>query len=99
MTVRTWFITGTLRGFGREFARAASERGDRVAATGRDTAALAALTERFGEAVLPLKLGVTDRGQAFETIAAAKEKFGRIDVVVNNAGYRLFGAIEEITPQ
>jgi len=96
---KIWFITGTSKGFGREFALAALERGDKVAATARDTSTLAPLADRFGDAVLPLQLDVTDRAQVFNSVAATKERFGRIDVVVNNAGYGLFGAIEEITDQ
>ncbi|MEU5872175.1 SDR family NAD(P)-dependent oxidoreductase [Glycomyces sp. NPDC047369] len=93
---KVWFITGSSRGFGREFALAALERGDRVAATARDTGALADLVDRFGDAVLPLRLDVTDRAEVFAAVAAAKEHFGRLDVVVNNAGYALVGAVEEL---
>ncbi|MDX2681485.1 SDR family NAD(P)-dependent oxidoreductase [Streptomyces sp. NY05-11A] len=93
---KVWFVTGSSRGFGREFALAALERGDRVAATARNAEALADLVERFGDAVLPLRLDVTDRAQVFEAVAAAKERFGRLDVVVNNAGYALVGAVEEL---
>jgi NAD(P)-dependent dehydrogenase (short-subunit alcohol dehydrogenase family) len=96
---KVWFITGTSKGFGREFARAALERGDKVAATARDVATLAELVDRFGDAVLPLQLDVTRRAQVIAAIAATNEQFGRIDVVVNNAGYGLFGAVEEITEQ
>ncbi len=96
---RVWFITGSSRGFGREFALAALERGDQVAATARDTAALTDLVDRFGDAVLPLRVDVTARTQVFEAVAATKERFGRLDVVVNNAGYALVGAVEEISEQ
>jgi len=96
---KVWFITGSSRGFGREFALAALERGDKVAATARNTEALTDLVERFGDAVLPLRLDVTDRTQVFEAVAAAKERFGRLDVVVNNAGYALIGAVEELGEQ
>src|SRR3989454_7025154 len=96
---KVWFITGSSRGFGREFALAALKRGDQVAATARNTKALADLVERFGDAVLPLRLDVTDRTQVFEAVAAAKERFGRLDVVVNNAGYSLIGAVEELGEQ
>ncbi|WP_217615703.1 SDR family NAD(P)-dependent oxidoreductase, partial [Cellulomonas sp. GbtcB1] len=61
---KVWFITGTSRGFGREFARAALGRGDRVVATARDTASLDDLVGEFGDAVLPLALDVTDRAAA-----------------------------------
>jgi NAD(P)-dependent dehydrogenase (short-subunit alcohol dehydrogenase family) len=96
---KVWFITGSSRGFGREFALAALERGDKVAATARNTETLTDLVERFGDAVLPLRLDVTDRTQVFEAVAAAKERFGRLDVVVNNAGYALVGAVEELGEQ
>jgi NAD(P)-dependent dehydrogenase (short-subunit alcohol dehydrogenase family) len=96
---KVWFITGTSRGFGREFARAALGRGDRVAATARDIATLDDLVGEYGDAVLPLALDVTDREAAFAAVGTAVERFGRLDVVVNNAGYGLFGAVEEITPE
>lgn len=96
---KIWFITGTSRGFGRQFAEAALERGDQVAATARDTSTLADLTERYGDAVLPLALDVTDKAAVQAGVSAAHEKFGRLDVVVNNAGYGLFGMVEEITEQ
>ena len=63
-----WFITGASKGFGREFAIAALERGDRVAATARDTKSLADLSGRFGERVLPLRLDITDRAADFEAV-------------------------------
>ncbi|MHA4854686.1 SDR family oxidoreductase [Rhodococcus sp. MSC1_016] len=96
---KTWFITGAGRGFGKEFARTALGRGGNVAATARNTSALDDLVQRFGEAVLPLQLDVTDRDAAFAAVKAAHEKFGHLDVVVNNAGYGLFGMVEEITEQ
>jgi NAD(P)-dependent dehydrogenase (short-subunit alcohol dehydrogenase family) len=97
MTEKIWFITGTSRGFGREWAIAALERGDKVAATARDVSTLDDLVERFGDAILPIALDVTDRAADFAAVARAHEKFGRLDVVVNNAGYGQFGLIEEIT--
>jgi NAD(P)-dependent dehydrogenase (short-subunit alcohol dehydrogenase family) len=97
MTAKTWFITGASRGFGREWTIAALERGDKVAATARDTATLDDLVERFGDAILPLRLDVTDRTAVFDTVARAHERFGSLDVIVNNAGYGQFGMIEEIS--
>lgn len=94
---KTWFITGSSRGFGRVWAQAALERGDRVAATARDTATLTELVDKFGDAVLPLELDVTDRGAAFAAVDEAHRHFGQLDVVINNAGYGLFGAIEELS--
>jgi NAD(P)-dependent dehydrogenase (short-subunit alcohol dehydrogenase family) len=97
MAEKIWFITGASRGFGREWAIAALERGDKVAATARDTATLEDLTQKYGEAVLPLRLDVDDRAADFAAVAQAHEHFGRLDVVVNNAGYGQFGFIEELS--
>jgi NAD(P)-dependent dehydrogenase (short-subunit alcohol dehydrogenase family) len=94
---KVWFITGTSKGFGREWTIAALERGDRVAATARDTATLADLTGKYGDAILPIELDVNDRAADFAAVARAHEHFGRLDVVVNNAGYGHFGFVEEIT--
>jgi NAD(P)-dependent dehydrogenase (short-subunit alcohol dehydrogenase family) len=95
-TTRTWFITGASRGFGRVWAEAALERGDNVAATARDTSTLADLASSHPDALLPLALDVTDRAAAFAAVATAHERFGRLDIIINNAGYGLFGAIEEV---
>jgi len=99
MTEKVWFITGTSRGFGREWAIAALERGDKVAATARDTSTLDDLVERFGDAILPIALDVTDRAADFAAVAQAHDHFGRLDIVVNNAGYGQFGFIEELSEQ
>jgi NAD(P)-dependent dehydrogenase (short-subunit alcohol dehydrogenase family) len=99
MTAKTWFITGASRGFGREWTIAALERGDRVAATARDTSTLDDLVQKYGEAVLPLQLDVTDRAADFAAVQQAHEHFGRLDVVVNNAGYGHFGFVEELSEQ
>lgn len=96
---KIWFITGAGRGFGHEFAKAALDRGDKVAATARDVNALEELHLECGDALLPLELDVTDRDKVFTAVAQAKETFGRLDVIVNNAGYGLFGAVDEITEQ
>ena len=92
---KTWFITGASRGFGRIWTEAALKRGDQVAATARDVASIADLTARFGDAVLPLALDVTDADQAQQAVTQAHARFGRLDVVVNNAGYSLVGTVEE----
>jgi NAD(P)-dependent dehydrogenase (short-subunit alcohol dehydrogenase family) len=97
MAEKVWFITGASRGFGREWSIAALERGDKVAATARDTSALDDLVEKYGDALLPLKLDVTDREADFAAVKAAHDRFGRLDVIVNNAGYGHFGFIEELT--
>lgn len=96
---KTWFITGASRGFGREWTIAALERGDRVAATARDTSTLDDLAQQYGDALLPLQLDVTDRAADFAAVQEAHAHFGRLDVVVNNAGYGHFGFIEELTEQ
>jgi NAD(P)-dependent dehydrogenase (short-subunit alcohol dehydrogenase family) len=97
MTAKVWFITGTSRGFGREWTTAALERGDRVAATVRDTSSLDDLVATYGDAILPIQLDVTDREADFAAVKQAHEKFGRLDVVINNAGYGQFGFIEELS--
>jgi NAD(P)-dependent dehydrogenase (short-subunit alcohol dehydrogenase family) len=95
--MKTWFITGTSRGFGREWAIAALDRGDQVAATARNPGTLADLVTKYGDAIVPVKLDVTDRQAAFAAVRQAHERFGRLDVVVNNAGYGQFGMVEEIS--
>src|SRR5712672_118231 len=99
MANKTWFITGTSRGFGREWTKAALERGDQVAATARDPSTLDDLKTEHGDALLPLTLDVTSREAAFGAVKRAHEHFGRLDIVVNNAGYGHFGMVEEISEQ
>lgn len=96
---KVWIITGASKGFGRVWAEAALDRGDSVAATARDTAALEDLVAKHGERVLPLQLDVTDKTAIDRSVAASHERFGRLDVVVNNAGYGQFGAIEEVSEE
>jgi NAD(P)-dependent dehydrogenase (short-subunit alcohol dehydrogenase family) len=97
MASKVWFITGTSKGFGRIWAQAALARGDRVAATARNVKTLAPLVERFGDRVAAIKLDVTDKAAIGAAISEAHARFGSLDVVVNNAGYGLFGTIEEIS--
>ena len=97
MASKVWFITGTSKGFGRVWAEAALARGDRVAATARDVSTLAPLVGRFGQQVAVITLDVTDKAAVNAAIAKANALFGRLDVVINNAGYGLFGAIEEVS--
>ena len=97
MTIKTWFITGTSRGFGREWTMAALERGDRVAATARDVGTLKDLVSTYGDRILPLALDVQDRAACFAAVDQAHAHFGQLDIVVNNAGYGQFGLIEELS--
>lgn len=93
---KTWFVTGSSRGLGRSFVEAALSRGDTVAATARNPASLDQLVATYGEVVLPLELDVTDKAAVFASVERAHDHFGRLDVIVNNAGYGLFGAVEEL---
>ncbi|MCZ4517163.1 SDR family oxidoreductase [Rhodococcus ruber] len=99
MTAKTWFITGTSKGFGREWAIAALDRGDRVAATARNTDSLKDLQEQYGDAILPIELDVNDRAADFAAVQQAYDNFGSLDIVVNNAGYGQFGMIEELSEE
>jgi NAD(P)-dependent dehydrogenase (short-subunit alcohol dehydrogenase family) len=99
MSKKVWFITGTSKGFGRVWAEAALARGDLVAATARNIETLSGLTQRYGKQVAALKLDVTNKAEVQAAVAEAHKRFGRLDVVVNNAGYGLFGTIEEISEQ
>jgi NAD(P)-dependent dehydrogenase (short-subunit alcohol dehydrogenase family) len=93
------FITGASRGFGNLWAEAFLQRGDKVAATARNLDSLAGLSKKYGNALLPIKLDVTNRQAAFEAVQQAKDHFGRLDVIINNAGYGLFGTVEETTEE
>jgi len=92
---KVWFITGTSRGFGRVWAEAALERGDKVAATARNLDSIADLKEKYGDNVLTLQLDVTKHDEVKSTLEQAHAHFGRLDIVFNNAGYSLVGTIEE----
>ena len=94
---KVWFITGASRGFGRVWAEAALERGDKVAATARSLESISDLRERFGDSVLPLQMDVTDAARVPEAVQQAFEHFGRVDILVNNAGYSLMATTEEAT--
>ncbi|MEU6349768.1 oxidoreductase [Streptomyces sp. NPDC047072] len=91
----TWFITGASRGFGLEIARQALERGDDVVATARRPEDVEKALPGYADRLLAVALDVTDEAQAQDAVAAAVERFGTIDVLVNNAGRGLMGAIEE----
>lgn len=94
-TPKVWFITGASRGFGRVWADAALKRGDKVAATARKVDSIAELRDKYGDNVLTLELDVTNSEQVKSAVEQAHGHFGRLDVVLNNAGYSLVGTIEE----
>ncbi len=94
--MKIWFITGTSRGFGREWTQAALERGDKVAATARSMDTLQDLAAQYGDSILPLALDVTNHDDCFAAVKTAWEHFGRLDVVVNNAGYGKFAPFEQM---
>jgi NADP-dependent 3-hydroxy acid dehydrogenase YdfG len=94
-TNKVWFITGASRGFGRVWTEAALERGDKVVATARNLASIAPLKDKYGDHVLTLELDVTKPEQVKTAVTQAHAHFGRLDVVLNNAGYALVGTIEE----
>lgn len=96
---KVWFVTGASSGFGRTWTEAALDRGDKVVATARDLKVLGDLREKYGDAVLVLPLDVTDRDAVFETVDQAHRHFGRLDVILSNAGYAYMSAIEEIVPE
>jgi NAD(P)-dependent dehydrogenase (short-subunit alcohol dehydrogenase family) len=91
---KVWFVTGSTRGFGRELVKAALDAGDSVAATARRPDQLSDLVDAHGDRVLPLPLDVTDAEAARTALATARDHFGRVDVVVNNAGYANVAPIE-----
>lgn len=92
---KVWFITGSSRGFGRSLAEAVLKHGDTLVATARKPEQLAPLVERYGDNVRTFGLDVTDPEQAEAAIRFAIESFGKLDVVVNNAGYGNMSSIEE----
>ncbi len=96
---RVWFITGTSSGLGRAISQAALDHGDRVVATARSTDRIADLERDFADRAVALPLDVTDPDQAHAAIDAAVGAFGRIDIVVNNAGYGALGALEELSDE
>jgi NAD(P)-dependent dehydrogenase (short-subunit alcohol dehydrogenase family) len=98
-TDRVWFITGASTGLGRELAEAVLTRGGRAVVTARELDALRGLESGRQERVLAAELDVRDADQARTAVEAAKEEFGRIDVVVNNAGFGLFGPLEELADE
>lgn len=96
---RVWLITGASSGLGRELAEAALDRGERVVATARADSSVRDLEERHPGRALAVQLDVTDAGGAESAVARAVEEYGRVDVLVNNAGFGLFGALEELSDE
>ncbi len=96
---KTWFITGASRGFGREWTCAALERGDQVAALVRDPSRIYDLVHLYGDQILPLNADVTHRDEVFDAVDRAYRRFGVLDVVINNAGFGVAGAIEELSEE
>ncbi len=96
---KVWFITGTSSGFGRSLAEEALVRGERVVATARDPKALEPLVTRAPDRVHAVRLDVTKRGEVNAAIDSALRRFGAIDVLVNNAGFSVVGAVEETSEE
>lgn len=96
---KIWFITGSSRGLGRSLTAAVLAKGDKVAATARNLEQLNDLVEQYSAQILPLKLDVTDNDQIKEAVQETMAHFGRIDVLVNNAGFGTIGAAEAYTEQ
>lgn len=95
MAGKIWFITGSSRGFGRVWTEAALQRGDKVAATARKLESIADLRAKYGDNILPLEMDVTNPEQVHSAVNKAHAHFGRLDLVLNNAGYSLVSTIEE----
>ena len=99
MIRRTWFITGVSSGFGRQLTDQLLERGDRVIGTVRDIAKIRDLSERYPETFHAEVLDVSDRAAIRDVVGRSFDRYGRIDVIVSNAGYGLFGAAEELSEE
>ncbi|WP_042161104.1 SDR family oxidoreductase [Paenibacillus gorillae] len=99
MKTKTWFITGINSGFGRHLTEQLLERGDRVAGTVRKMDSVQDLSEKYGENLWTAHLDVTDSNEVRDVVNKAFSEWGTIDVVVNNAGYGLFGTAEEMTDE
>jgi NAD(P)-dependent dehydrogenase (short-subunit alcohol dehydrogenase family) len=94
---KVWFVTGSSRGLGHAIVEHALERGDRVVATAREPEQLVDLVAQYGDRVKPVALDVTDAAQAQQAVRDAVEAFGRLDIVVNNAGYGDIAAVEDVS--
>ncbi|GGM84433.1 short-chain dehydrogenase/reductase [Dyadobacter beijingensis] len=96
---KVWFITGSSRGLGRSLTEAVLKSGDKVAATARNLSQLGDLVAQYGDQIRPIALDVTDYEQVYHAVADAVAHFGRIDVLVNNAGFGIIGAAEAYTEE
>lgn len=96
---KVWFITGSSRGLGRSLTKAVLAHGDLVAATARKPEQLKDLVEKYPEQIFPIELDVTDYDKVYEAVANTVKRFGRIDVLVNNAGFGITGAAEAFTDE
>lgn len=96
---KVWFITGSSRGLGKSLAEAVLANGDNVVATARNPEHLKDLVEKYPNQILALKLDVSDTAEIYSVVAAAQSHFGRIDVLVNNAGFGITGAAEAFTDE
>jgi NAD(P)-dependent dehydrogenase (short-subunit alcohol dehydrogenase family) len=96
---KVWFITGSSRGLGRSLTEAVLAKGDKVAATARNTDQLNDLADRYPDQILPIKLDVNQRDEVYQAVADTVARFGRIDVLVNNAGFGITGAVEAFTEE
>ncbi|NIJ51701.1 oxidoreductase [Dyadobacter arcticus] len=96
---KVWFITGSSRGLGRSLTEAVLKNGDKVAATARNTQQLDELLQQFPDQILPIELDVTNKEQIYAAVAHAIQHFGKIDVLVNNAGFGITGAAEAFTDE
>ncbi|OOV17315.1 SDR family NAD(P)-dependent oxidoreductase [Flavobacterium sp. LM4] len=99
MSSKTILISGASKGFGRAWTEAFLEKGYRVAAIARNIDSLADLKAQYGDAVLPLKLDVNNRADSFAVVEKVHQHFGKIDILINNAGYALNGAVEEASEE
>lgn len=96
---KVWFITGSSRGFGFDFAKSALERGDYVITSSIEPKRIESLKKQFGDRILSEYVDVTNRNQVFASVQKAKTHFGRIDILISNAGYGHFGAVEEFSDE
>src|SRR5947208_3178644 len=96
---KTWLITGSSRGFGRELTKAALASGDRVVATARRPEQLDGLVREYGDRIRAVALDVTDAVAARAAVQLAVDEFGALDVVVNNAGYAVSASIEDMSDE